>query len=77
VLQYLDQYSSNSFYFRFNGLPFVTTFEGVANANDWAQGGPIRSAIGGVYFVPTWTSIGTGGVGSVLGDIDGFSSWDM
>jgi glucan endo-1,3-alpha-glucosidase len=30
-----------------------------------------------VYFVPDWTSLGPGGIGADLNNIEGFFSWDM
>lgn len=77
VVSYLNQYKGSAAYFNYNGAPFVSSFEGTGNIGDWAQGGSIRSAVGEVYFVPDWTSLGTGGIGSSLSNIEGFFSWDM
>jgi hypothetical protein len=77
VASYLNQYKGSAAYFNYEGAPFASTFEGTGNIGDWAQGGAIRSAVGDVYFVPDWTSLGTGGIGSSLSNIEGFFSWDM
>jgi glucan endo-1,3-alpha-glucosidase len=76
VNQYLAQYTSSPQYFLFNGLPFVSTFEGVNNVADWAPGGAIRG-VHDIYFVPSWTSVGPSNIGGALANIDGFFSWDM
>jgi hypothetical protein len=77
VVSYLNQYKSHPSYFLYNNIPFVSTFEGTGNVGDWAQGGTIRSAVGDLYFVPDWTSLGPGGIGADLNNIEGFFSWDM
>lgn len=73
----LNQYKSSPAYFNFNDAPFVSTFEGTSNTGDWAPGGPIRSAVGDIYFVPDWTSLGPDGIGAQLNNIQGAFSWDM
>ncbi|KAH8819021.1 putative glucan endo-1,3-alpha-glucosidase agn1 precursor [Xylogone sp. PMI_703] len=77
VASLLNQYKSSPAYFNFNGAPFASTFEGTGNIDDWAPGGAIRNAVGNVYFVPVWTSLGPGGIGPHLNNIQGFFSWDM
>ena len=77
VVSYLNQYVSKPAYFKYQGIPFVSSFEGTGNIADWAQGGPIRSAAGNLYFVPDWTSLGPSGISSHLNNIEGFFSWDM
>jgi glucan endo-1,3-alpha-glucosidase len=77
VASYLNQYKSSAAYFNFDGAPFASTFEGTGNIGDWAPGGAIRSAVGYVYFVPDWSSLGPGGIGGDLDNIEGFFSWDM
>lgn len=77
VASYLNQYKTSPAYFLYNGAPFASTFEGVNNVQDWAPGGAVRSAVGNVYFVPDWTSLGPGGIGGDLGNIEGFFNWDM
>ena len=77
VVSYLNQYIGKASYFRYKGNPFVSTFEGTSNIGDWSQGGTIRSAVGKIYFVPDWTSLGPSGISSSLNNIEGFFSWDM
>ena len=77
VAAYLTQYKSSPAYFQYGGGPFVSTFEGTENVGDWTQGGSIRSAVGSVYFVPSWTSLGPSGITADLDSIEGFFSWDM
>lgn len=77
VASYLNQYASSSAYFHYGGGAFVSTFEGTGNVGDWAQGGAIRSAVGSIYFVPSWTSLGTSGITADLDNIEGFFSWNI
>ena len=56
--------------FRYNEKPFVSTFEGVANAGDWAA---IKQNTG-CYFVPDYTSAGPNGIPQ--DNIDGALSWN-
>jgi hypothetical protein len=77
VASYLNQYKSSLAYFLYNGAPFASTFEGVNNIQDWAPGGAVRDAVGNVYFVPDWTSLGSGGIDANLNNIKGFFNWDM
>jgi glucan endo-1,3-alpha-glucosidase len=77
VASYLNQYISTLAYFKYQGVPFVSTFEGTGNIGDWAQGGSIRLAVGNIYFVPDWTSLGPSGISAYLDNIEGFFSWDM
>lgn len=56
------------------GRPLVSTFEGPTNS-DVSQWATIRSKIvGGIYFVPDWTSQGPG---FRMDLYDGAFSWDM
>jgi hypothetical protein len=77
VASYLTQYASSSAYFQYGGGAFVSTFEGTGNVADWAPGGAIRSAVGDIYFVPSWTSLGTSGITADLDNIEGFFSWNI
>lgn len=76
VVSYLQEYKDTGYYFEYNSLPLVSTFEGTGNTADWAQGGSIRSAVP-VYFVPDWSSMGTSGIVNYLDTIDGFFNWGM
>lgn len=77
VSSYLSKYKGSKAYFNYANAPLVSTFEGTGNIADWAPGGAIRKAVGAVYFVPDWTSLGTGGIGGSLANIQGFFNWDM
>lgn len=72
VVSYLTQFQSSSAYFNYQGASFVSTFEGPSASSDWAPGGPIRSAVSAIYFVPDWTSVGPGAISPYLNDLDGF-----
>lgn len=77
VSTYLNKYKSSSAYFLYKGEPFVSTFEGVNNIDDWAPSGAIRSAVGNVYFVPDYSSLGPSGISSHLNNIQGAFNWGM
>ncbi|KAG9246835.1 glycosyl hydrolase family 71-domain-containing protein [Calycina marina] len=77
VVTYLNQYKTSSTYFLVDGAPFASMFEGTGNVGDWAPGRAIRGAVGGVFFMPDWTSLGAGGIAADLANIEGFFSWDM
>jgi hypothetical protein len=80
VVSYLQEYATSqhygNLYFQYDDLPFVSTFEGTANINDWAPGGIIRSEVN-AFFVPDWTSLGPGGLSPYLDNIEGFFSWNI
>lgn len=71
VVSYLQNYTTSDCYLSYSDAPFVSTFEGTDNIEDWAPGGTIRSAVD-VYFVPCWTSLGTSGITPYLDYIQGF-----
>jgi glucan endo-1,3-alpha-glucosidase len=77
VISYLNQYKDSKHYFRYRGKPFVSTFEGVNNVQDWEPGGTIRSAVGDLYFVPDWSRLGPQGIKAHLDKIQGAFSWNM
>ncbi|CZS94451.1 related to mutanase [Rhynchosporium agropyri] len=77
VVSYLNQYKNSPAYFRYQGLPFVSTFEGVDDINAWAPNGPIRSAVGGLYFVPDWSSLGPSNFATHNDNVQGAFSWEM
>ncbi|KAH8602718.1 putative glucan endo-1,3-alpha-glucosidase agn1 [Bisporella sp. PMI_857] len=77
VAGYLNKYKDSSAYYKVDGAPLASTFEGINNIGDWAPGGIIRSAVGSIFFVPDWTSLGPGNIGASLANIEGFFSWDM
>lgn len=53
-------------------LPLVSTFEGPAWAGNWEA---VRRAVGGVFLVPDWSSLGPAGVGDRRDVVDGAFSW--
>lgn len=60
IVTLLQQYAGSTNYYKYLGLPFVSTFEGPTNS-DVSQWSAIRAAIpGGIYFVPDWSSQGPG-----------------
>lgn len=72
VVDYISKYSETGQYYRFNGQPFVSTFEGPGNANDWVD---IKS-ITGCFFVPDWSSLGAKvAMQQANGVADGLFSW--
>ncbi|KAL1963030.1 hypothetical protein VTN77DRAFT_8778 [Rasamsonia byssochlamydoides] len=50
VINLITEYSSNAAYYQYNGQPFVSTFEGPANAYDWIT----IKAQTGCFFIPDW-----------------------
>ncbi|GKT42730.1 mutanase Pc12g07500 [Colletotrichum spaethianum] len=54
VIEMLQKYSSSPAHFRHEGKPFVSTFEGPAQAEDWID----IKAQTGCFFVPDWSSDG-------------------
>jgi hypothetical protein len=70
VASYLGEYVANSGYYHTDsGQPFVSTFEGPANAQDWVA---LKEQYG-VFFMPDWSSLGAGPAWD-LGVADGLFS---
>ncbi|KAJ8112809.1 hypothetical protein OPT61_g4911 [Boeremia exigua] len=67
----LKAYTKSSSYFQYNGKPFVSTFEGPENSDDWVD---IKSA-SGCFFIPDWSSLGAKEAVQ-LGTADGLFSWE-
>ncbi|KAH8880781.1 hypothetical protein GQ53DRAFT_889507 [Thozetella sp. PMI_491] len=63
-------YFGNSHYYHYNGLPFVSTFEGPDQSKLWAD---IKAALP-CFFVPDWSSLGAEKAVQ-LGVFDGLFSW--
>ena len=72
VISTINTYKHRAAQFRWQGRPMVSTFEGPGNAGDWPN---IKHATG-CMFIPDWSSLSPGGIGSVLDTIDGAFSWD-
>jgi hypothetical protein len=54
VVSYINRYGANPQYYRYNGKPFASTFEGPESAADWVA---IKSKTG-CFFLPDWSSRG-------------------
>lgn len=55
VVSTINAYKASAAQFKVNGLPLVSTFEGPDNSGDWTS---IRQQVGGIFFLPDWTSKG-------------------
>ncbi|KAK5123833.1 hypothetical protein LTR85_002469 [Meristemomyces frigidus] len=72
VIQYLTTYGSNSAHYQYDGKPFVSTFEGTENADDWTS---IKASTN-CFFVPDWSSVGAAAALELNGGIaDGLFAW--
>ncbi|XHG04138.1 hypothetical protein AWENTII_007419 [Aspergillus wentii] len=54
VADLITKYSSYPAYYQYNSKPFVSTFEGSANAKDWIS---IKRQTN-CFFMPDWSSLG-------------------
>ncbi|QSZ33474.1 hypothetical protein DSL72_005042 [Monilinia vaccinii-corymbosi] len=73
VISYILTYRSHGAYFRYNGQPFVSTFERPASAADWIE---IKRQID-CFFMPDWSSLGAKvAMEQANGVADGLFSWD-
>ncbi|KAL3488023.1 glycosyl hydrolase family 71-domain-containing protein [Aspergillus germanicus] len=73
VINLINEYGSTDTYFKTDGKPFVSTFEGPGNADDWKD---IKKETG-CFFMPDWSSVGAQpAVGLGDGIADGLFSWD-
>ncbi|KAJ5951187.1 uncharacterized protein N7479_009600 [Penicillium vulpinum] len=72
VIDMIQKYGTTSAYFHHNGKPFVSTFEGPGNADDWVT----IKAQTNCFFVPDWSSVGAKpAVALANGVADGLFSW--
>ncbi|KAF7182915.1 hypothetical protein CNMCM7691_002659 [Aspergillus felis] len=73
VIDMIKQYGAKNTYFKNAGKPFVSTFEGPNNADDWKD---IKKETN-CFFMPDWSSVGAQPAVH-LGDgiTDGLFSWD-
>ncbi|CAI0649773.1 unnamed protein product [Colletotrichum noveboracense] len=72
VIDYITKYASSDTYFHYNGKPFVSTFEGPDNADDWIN----IKAQTGCFFMPDWSSLGAKKAMAAGGGVaDGLFSW--
>lgn len=72
VVELINEFRSSPAYYKVDGLPFVSTFEGPGWAENWET---VKRGTGGIHLVPDWSSLGPEGVGRKLGVIDGAFSW--
>ena len=70
VIDYIQKYASSGAYYHYNGQPFVSTFEGPDNADDWFS---IKGATN-CFFMPDWSSLGAKAE-LQSGAADGLFSW--
>ncbi|KAJ5561732.1 Glycoside hydrolase family 71 [Penicillium sp. DV-2018c] len=72
VIGLLRQYGTNKAYYQHNGKPFVSTFEGSANATDWLTIKKYTDC----FFVPGWSALGAKDALAVAPGVpDGLFSW--
>ncbi|GFF25735.1 glucan endo-1,3-alpha-glucosidase agn1 [Aspergillus udagawae] len=72
VIHMIQQYGSNGAYFQYKGKPFVSTFEGPGNAEDWVD----IKAQTGCFFIPDWSSVGAKPAAALANGVaDGLFSW--
>ncbi|OJJ96887.1 hypothetical protein ASPACDRAFT_33894 [Aspergillus aculeatus ATCC 16872] len=72
VLTMLQTYTSDEAYWHYESKPFVSTFEGPNNADDWID---IKEQTG-CFFLPDWSSVGADvAVNLGSGVADGLFSW--
>ncbi|KAH3463578.1 hypothetical protein KXV78_000763 [Aspergillus fumigatus] len=72
VIGLLLQYRTNEAYYRVNGHPFASTFEGSENAEEWKS----VKASTDCFFIPDWSSLGVkAALEKGYGIVDGLFSW--
>ncbi|KAI0450811.1 glycoside hydrolase family 71 protein [Xylaria acuta] len=72
IISYINTYKGFGSQLKVNNLPVVSTFEGPSQSDIWPG---IRSATGGIFFIPDWASQGAQGVGAKSSLIDGAFNW--
>lgn len=68
VISLINEFKALPAQYEVDGLPLVSTFEGAQWAGNWDS---VRQVTGGIFLVPSWTSIGPHGVFDKLDVIDG------
>ena len=68
VSRIINKYKDRGSYYKVDGKPFVSTFEGTDFVDQWAN---VRGATGGIYLVPDWASLGPDGFKNHVGKVDG------
>ncbi|KAF5014250.1 hypothetical protein F66182_14831, partial [Fusarium sp. NRRL 66182] len=72
VIDTINKYKELPAQFFYDDKPLVSTFEGVANIDDWPT---IRSK-SDCFVMPDWTSLGSQRFAEVRQNVNGFFSWD-
>jgi GH18 family chitinase len=68
----IQRYGHDGAHFQYDGKPFVSTFEGPENADDWNT----IKADTGCFFIPDWSSLGAGPALEAGGGVaDGLFNW--
>ncbi|GKT74274.1 alpha-glucanase [Colletotrichum tofieldiae] len=68
----INSYAGSGAYFHYQGKPFVSTFEGPDQAEDWID---IKAATG-CFFIPDWSSLGAKPAMAKAGGVaDGLFNW--
>ncbi|KAL1297531.1 hypothetical protein AAFC00_006103 [Neodothiora populina] len=71
IISYINEYKDSAAQFKYNGKPFVSTFEGPGHASNWDD---IKTQTG-CFFVPDYSSLGASAA-AALPEVDGLFSWD-
>ncbi|KAF6821974.1 glycosyl hydrolase family 71 protein [Colletotrichum plurivorum] len=73
ILDMANTYFSRAEYFKHDGKPVASTFEGVENAEDWVEIKEKTKA----FFIPDWSSVAPEEALKLAGGVaDGLFSWD-
>ncbi|KAM0327648.1 hypothetical protein ACHAQA_005941 [Verticillium albo-atrum] len=70
VIAIINKYKNNAAYYKYNGKPLVSTFEGPGQASDWNTIKPDT----GAFFIPSYSSLGAMKA-METGVVDGLFSW--
>ncbi|KAI9039615.1 glycoside hydrolase family 71 protein [Aspergillus affinis] len=70
VISLINEWSAYGGYYEHDGKPFVSTFEGPSNSDDWTK---IKSETD-CFFIPDWSSVGAKAAVE-LGTADGLFNW--
>ncbi|OJJ98707.1 hypothetical protein ASPACDRAFT_30615 [Aspergillus aculeatus ATCC 16872] len=71
VIALISQYKGSSAYYHYNGQPFVSTFEGPGNAEDWVT---IKVQTG-CFLIPDWSSLGAIPAAAAANGVDLALTW--
>ena len=68
VSRIINKYQGRPSYYKVNGKPFVSTFEGPSFASQWNT---VTKATGEIYLVPDWASVTPGRFADYFEKVDG------